>query len=65
MTLKTARGLALANSDAYESAQMSVESKEAKRDSALKSLKLKQKNMSTFRWSPLLNFKFPTKPDFS
>lgn len=65
MTLKTARGLALANSDSYESAQMSVDSKEAKRDSALKSLKLKQKNMSTFRWSPLLNFKFPTKPDFS
>jgi hypothetical protein len=65
MTLKTARGLALQKSAAYESAQMSVEAKEAARDSALKSLKLKQKNMSTFRWSPLLNFKFPQKPDFA
>ncbi|MBQ7583420.1 MAG: TolC family protein [Lachnospiraceae bacterium] len=65
MTLKTARSLALANSSAYESAQMNVDSKQAARESALKSLKLKQKNMSTFRWSPLLNFKFPTKPDFA
>ena len=65
MTLKTARALALENSSSYESAQMSVDSKQAARDSALKSLKLKQKNMSTFRWTPLLNFKFPTTPDFS
>ena len=65
MTLSTARALALEQSQAYESAQMSVESKQAARDSALKALKLKQKNMSTFRWSPLLNFKFPTKPDFA
>ena len=65
MTLKTARSLALEASSSYESAQMSVDSKEAARDSALKSLKLKQKNMSTFRWSPLLNFKFPEKPDFA
>lgn len=65
MTIKTARSLALQNSAAYESAQMSVESKEAARDSALKSLKLKQKNMSTFRWTPLLSFKFPEKPNFA
>lgn len=65
MTLKTARALALEHSSAYESAQMSVDSKQAARDSALKALNLKQKNMSTFRWSPLLNFKFPTKPNFA
>ncbi len=65
MTLGTARALALEHSSTYESAQMGVESKQASRESALKAIKLKQKNMSTFRWSPLLNFKFPTKPDFS
>lgn len=65
MTLQTARALALQNSSAYESAQMSVDSKEAQRDSALKAIALKQKNLSTFRWSPLLSFKFPETPDFS
>ncbi|MCR5409849.1 MAG: hypothetical protein K6E90_02595 [Lachnospiraceae bacterium] len=65
LTLKTARALALENSSAYESAEMAVESKEAARDSALKSIKLKKKNLSTFRWSPLLNFKFPESPDFA
>ncbi|MCR5774428.1 MAG: hypothetical protein K6G42_05030 [Lachnospiraceae bacterium] len=65
LTLSAARSLALENSDAYESAQMGVDSKQASRDSALKSIKLKQKNLSTFRWTPLLNFKFPEKPDFA
>ena len=65
MTLQTARSLALASSSAYESAEMSVDSKKAARDSALKSIKLKKKNLSTFRWSPLLSFKFPTKPNFA
>ncbi len=65
ITLKTARSLALQASSAYESAEMAVESKKASRESALKSLKVKQKNLSTFRWTPLLNFKFPQKPDFS
>ncbi|MCR5748253.1 MAG: TolC family protein [Lachnospiraceae bacterium] len=65
MTLATARSLALENSTAYESAESAVYAKEAARDSALKSLKLKEKNMSTFRWSPLLNFKFPEKPNMA
>ncbi len=65
MTLGNARTLALANSTQYESAEMSVDSKQAARDSALKAIKLKQKNMSTFRWTPLLSFKFPEKPDFA
>ena len=65
MTLKTARSLAIQKSSAYESAQNAVESKKAARESALKSLKVKMKNLSSFRWSPLLSFKFPQKPDFS
>lgn len=65
LTMKECRALALENSSAYESAENSVYSKQAARDSAIKGLKLKQKNMSTFRWSPLLSFKFPTKPNFA
>ncbi|MCR4657918.1 MAG: TolC family protein [Lachnospiraceae bacterium] len=65
LTLSAARSLALQASDAYESAEMNVSSKQAARDSALKALKVKKKNLSTFRWTPLLNFKFPQKPDFS
>ncbi len=65
LTMKDCRAMALENSSAYESAENSVYSKQAARDSAVKSLKLKQKNMSTFRWSPLLSFHFPEKPNFA
>ena len=65
LTLKTARTLALRNSSAYELAQMKVDSKKAERESAIKSLTLRKKSMSTFRWSPLLKLKFPTKPDLA
>ena len=64
LKLSTARALALENSDKYESAENSVSSKEAARESSIKGLKAKRKNMRTFRWTPLLNFKFPQKPDF-
>ncbi len=65
LTLAIARKLALRNSAAYELAQMKVDSKKAERESALKSIKLKKKNLSTFRWSPLLKLKFPQKPNFT
>jgi len=64
LTLGTARTLAIRNSTAYELAQMKVDSKKAERESALKAIKLKKKDLSTFRWSPLLKLKFPTKPNF-
>ena len=65
LTLATARSLALENSSKYEAAEDAVSSKEAARDSAIKGLKIKKKNMSTFRWTPLLSFKFPQKPNFA
>ncbi len=65
LTLKMARSLALQNSSAYELAEMKVDSKKAERESALKSIKLKKKDLSTFRWSPLIKLKFPQKPYFS
>ena len=65
ITMATCRSLALAASSAYEDAEMAVESKAAAYESAVKSLRLKEKSMSTFRWSPLLSFKFPTKPNLA
>ncbi|MCR5486530.1 MAG: TolC family protein [Lachnospiraceae bacterium] len=65
MKLSTARSLAIKHSYEYEGAEDAVESKRAQYDSAVKALKLKKKNLRTFRWSPLLSFKFPQKLDFS
>ena len=65
LTLKAARSLALQNSTEYESAEDKIIAKQAAYDSAVKSIALKEKNLSTFRWSPLLSFKFPTKPNFA
>ncbi len=59
--LSTCRSLALENSDVRDSAQDKVYSTEAKRDSSIKALKLKKKHLTTFSWSPLLNFHFPEK----
>ena len=42
-------------------AQNAGESKKAKYESAVKGLKLKEKSLTTFRWSPLLSLKFPEK----
>ena len=65
MTLNTARKMAILNSDAVESAEMKVESKQAAYESAVKSLKVKEQNMRQFRWSPLLSFHFPESPNFA
>ncbi len=64
LTLDLCRSLALENSKEKDSAELSVIQKTAQRESSLKSLKLQKKNMSTFRWMPLLSFKFPQTPDF-
>lgn len=65
LTLSQAKSLAVANSEAYENIESKISSKEASLSQAYRSIKEKKKNMSTFRWSPLLSFKFPTKPDLS
>ncbi|MCR5251325.1 MAG: TolC family protein [Lachnospiraceae bacterium] len=62
LTMKAARALALQESLEYFQVEQQIQSKEAALKSAQKAIKLKQKNMSTFRWSPLLNFQFPTRP---
>ena len=62
LTLAAAKSVAVANSDKILSLEMQVEAKVAARSSAIRSLQEKERNMSTFRWSPLLNFSFPTDP---
>ncbi len=65
ITLKACRSLAIQESDAYASAEDAVASKKAAYESAVKAIALKEKSMSQFRWSPLLNFKFPTEPNMA
>jgi len=65
LTLSACRAMAIQNSTEYESAEIAVEAKKAAYESAVKSLAIKEKNMKQFRWSPLLNFKFPTEPNMA
>ncbi len=65
ISLKACRSLAIQESLEYENAEDAIESKEAEYESAVKAIRLKQKSMSQFRWSPLLNFQFPTSPDLA
>ncbi len=65
LTLKACRLLAIQNSDDYYNAENTIESKEAAYESAIKAIKLKKKKLSTFSWTPLLSFKFPTSPSMA
>lgn len=65
LTLKTCRELAIANSMEYENAEDAISSKQAAYESAVKAINLKEKSLKQFRWTPLLNFKFPTDPSFA
>lgn len=62
LTLKQAQNLAIANSAGYRKILNKIEIQEVKYATAVKSIKMKKKNMSTFRWTPLLSLKFPEKP---
>lgn len=65
LTLDMVKKTALANSSEYEKLESQLQVKEVSLKQAIKSIRLKKKNMSTFRWTPLLSFKFPEKPDLS
>ena len=64
-TMSQARAQAYNNSSKLEQLEGKLETKEVQLTQAVKTIAMKQKNMSTFRWSPLLSFKFPTKPDLA
>ena len=63
MRLSTAKMVAVARSEKIEALELQVATKQAAKESALRSIREKERNMSTFRWSPLLDFSFPTDPD--
>lgn len=62
LSLAKAQRLAAANSVNLRKIQNKIEIQEMKYATAVKSIKMKKKNMATFRWTPLLSFKFPQKP---
>ena len=64
ISLSQSKKLALANSDSYRGIKSKISLKEVSYKQAVKSIKLKIKNKTTFRWSPLLSFKFPEKLNF-
>ncbi|MBQ3789321.1 MAG: TolC family protein [Lachnospiraceae bacterium] len=63
LSLEMAQSLATASSSKIKSLKMQKSAKIKNRESAVKSLKEKQSNMSTIRWSPIVSFKLPSKPD--
>ena len=63
LTMRAARAMAIAVSPECELARDKIEGLTAKLESAEKAIRLRKKNMRTFRWSPLISFKFPTKPN--
>lgn len=62
LSLAKAQNMAVANSAGVRKIQNKIEIQEVKYATAVKSIKMKKKNMATFRWTPLLSFKFPEKP---
>ncbi len=64
LLLSQAKAIALANSDSYRKIKSKIALKEVSYKQAVKSINLKIKNKTTFRWSPLLNFDFPEKLNF-
>ncbi|MDE7323239.1 MAG: hypothetical protein K2N73_11075 [Lachnospiraceae bacterium] len=62
ISLTKAQDMAISNSAQYRKILNKIEIQEIKYATAVKSIKMKKKNMSTFRWTPLLSFKFPEKP---
>lgn len=62
-TRQMAVDTAISNSDEYQKLESELALKEVELTQAVKNIKLKKKNMSTFRWSPLINFKFPEQPN--
>lgn len=65
LTLSAVKSMALANSSEYTLLCNKITLAKAQYDQAVKSLKLKERNQRTLRWSPLLSFKLPEKPDLS
>lgn len=57
--------MAMSGSGAYRKLKNKKILAEVKYREAVKSIALKKKNLSSFRWTPLLSFKFPEQPDLA
>lgn len=62
LQLPQAKILALTNSASYRKIKNKIAAQEISYQSAVKAIQLKKKTMATFKWSPLLSFKFPESP---
>ena len=63
LRLSQCKSIAVKNNEKIEAIDIQIEAKEAAKQSAVRAISEKYKNMQTFRWSPLLNFKFPESPN--
>ncbi len=63
--LAQARQMALSRSSELKSIANKIEIKKIRYVEAVKTVNAKMKNLRSFRWSPLLSFKFPQSPDMS
>lgn len=63
--ISAVKSAALYHSAAYEQVENKLELAQAKYVQSVKKLRLKEENQRSFRWSPLLNFKLPEKPNLS
>lgn len=59
LQLRQAQSLACANSLSYQKLKSKLALKKVSYKSAMKSIKMKKKNLSTIRYSPLLSLQFP------
>lgn len=65
LTVSTAKNMALAQSSEYTKQKNKLALAKMQYSQSIKAIKLKEKNQRTFRWSPLLSFKFPEKPNLT
>ncbi|MCR5097310.1 MAG: TolC family protein [Lachnospiraceae bacterium] len=63
LRLSACKTLAVATSEKIEAVDMKIDAKTAKMQSAVRSLRERERSMGTLRWSPIFNIKLPTKPN--
>lgn len=63
LAVETAKGMALSTSTDYSELKNKLALANSQYIQSVRSIREKEKNQRTFRWSPILNFKFPEKPD--
>jgi len=63
--LSEAKKLAVSKSKEYKSIKVKIITKKANYTDAIARINAKKKKLSTFSWTPLLSFNFPTDPGFT